>query len=37
MVSDRLNQLGWKPEVDLEKGLFLAYQDLKTHLGALNQ
>ena len=28
MSSSRLNQLGWKPRVDLDQGLSLAYQDM---------
>jgi GDP-L-fucose synthase len=29
MDSSRLSQLGWKPEVDLETGIQLAYEDFK--------
>jgi GDP-L-fucose synthase len=29
MKSDRLNQLGWNPEVDLEIGLRIAYKDFQ--------
>jgi GDP-L-fucose synthase len=33
MDSERINRLGWQPQVDLESGLGLAYQEfLKTYL-----
>jgi nucleoside-diphosphate-sugar epimerase len=32
MNTERLNTLGWKPEISLEKGLELAYQDFMKHL-----
>lgn len=32
MNTERLNMLGWKPEISLEKGLELAYKDFMKHL-----
>jgi GDP-L-fucose synthase len=32
MDSSRLFALGWKPQVDLETGIRLAYEDFKTKL-----
>ena len=32
MSSSRLNQLGWKPRVDLDQGLSLAYQDMLSRI-----
>ena len=32
MNTERLNTLGWKPEISLEKGLELAYHDFMKHL-----
>jgi nucleoside-diphosphate-sugar epimerase len=32
MNTERLNTLGWKPEISLEKGLELAYKDFMKHL-----
>jgi GDP-L-fucose synthase len=34
MDSTRLFQLGWKPEVELEEGIALAYQDFKKQIEA---
>lgn len=31
MDSSRLNALGWTPQIDLQKGLTLAYQDFVSH------
>jgi GDP-L-fucose synthase len=31
MDSSRLNQLGWKPKINLESGLIKAYQDFLLH------
>lgn len=33
MESKRLNALGWAPQINLEKGLMLAYQDFLENLG----
>lgn len=33
MESKRLNALGWAPQINLEKGLLLAYQDFLENLG----
>ena len=36
MDSNRINQLGWKPQIDLEKGLLITYQAYKNLLGKSN-
>jgi len=36
MDSTRLNNLGWKPKIDLEQGLATAYHDLKQYLSRFN-
>ena len=35
MNSERLNSLGWKPQVDLEDGLKIAYADFLAHADSL--
>ena len=35
MNSQLINQLGWKPKIDLEQGLIKAYDDFKSHYQAL--
>jgi len=35
MDSERLNSLGWKPQVDLKSGLIKAYADFMVHADSL--
>jgi GDP-L-fucose synthase len=37
MNSQLINQLGWKPKIDLEQGLIKAYDDFKSHYQALRK
>ena len=37
MNSQLINQLGWKPKIDLEQGLIKAYDDFKNHYQALRK
>ena len=36
MDSSRLNSLGWRPKVELEKGLTLTYENYLQELQSLN-
>lgn len=37
MSSQLINQLGWKPKIDLEQGLLKAYDDFKSHYQTLRK
>jgi GDP-L-fucose synthase len=37
MDSSRIRSLGWKPRIDLESGIRLAYEDARKHFGAASR